>query len=231
MVQKDKREKAIKLRLQGKSYGEILKELNIPSKGTLSFWFKDIKLPPGAKKRLKRNILIAREQGLFAFNRRRTQGILKENKSIISQSINLIKSISGYELLLIGATLYWGEGTIHHGRYRYPHLSFSNSNPEIIKTYMLFVRKILKIEESQIKAGIHIHSNIKEKMARKFWAKITGLPELKFYIFRQISRSSKLKRDKRFLPYGTAQIIVGRRQLFYKVQGYIDGIIRQLAVY
>lgn len=228
MVQKTKREEAIKLRLQGKSYGEILKALNIPSKGTLSFWFKDLKLPAEAKKRLRKNILIAREQGLFAFNRRRTQSILKENKSIISQSINLIKPISGYELLLIGAALYWGEGTIHHGRYRYPRLSFSNSNPEIVKTYMLFIRKVLKIKEGQIKAGIHIHPNIKEKTARKFWAKITGLPEFKFYIFRQISRSSKLKRGKKFLPYGTIQIIVSQRQLFYQVRGYIDGIIKQL---
>jgi hypothetical protein len=109
-----------------------------------------------------------------------------------------------YELLLIGAALYWGERTIHHGRYRYPHLSFSNSNPEIVKTYMLFIRKVLKIKESQIKAGVHIHPNIKEKTARKFWSRTTELPELNFYIFRQVSRSSKLK------------------------QGYIDGIIKQL---
>lgn len=230
MVQKTKKEAAIKLRIEGKSYGEILKTLDISSKGTLSFWFKELKLPPEAKERLKKNILIARERGLFAFNRRRTKQINEENNLILSQAIKSIKPVLGYELLLIGSMLYWGEGTIHHGRYRYPYLAFSNSNPQIIQVYMLFLRKILGTKEERIKASIHIHPNIKEKTARKFWAKITGIPKSKFYITRQISRSSKFKRGKKFLPYGTIQIIVGRRQLFYRVQGYIDGIIRQLAV-
>jgi len=231
MVQKIKKEDAIKLRLQGRSYGEILKALDIPSKGTLSFWFKDLKLPPKAKKRLRKNILIAHKQGLFAFNKRRTKQINEENNSILSRSIKLIKPVSNYDLLLIGSMLYWGEGTIHHGRYRYPYLAFSNSNPEIIQVYMLFLRKILKAKDGQIKGSIHIHPNIEEKTARKFWSKITGLPESKFYIIRQISRSSKLRRDKKFLPYGTVQIILSPgRQLFYQVRGYINGIIKQLVV-
>ncbi len=228
MVQKIKQNEAIKLRLQGKSYGEILKALNIPSKGTLSFWFKDIKLPLEAKERLKKNILIARKRGLFNFNKQRTRRIIKENNLIFSKAIKVVKPISEYELILIGAALYWGEGTIHHGRHKYPRLSFSNSNAQMIKLYMLFIRKILKVEEKRIKSGIHIHPNIKEKTARKFWSRVTGLPESNFYISRQISRLSKFKRGKKFLPYGTIQIIINRRQLFYQVKGYINGIIKQL---
>lgn len=229
MVQKNKKEKAIKLRLQGKSYGEILKTLGISSKGTLSFWFKDLKLSLKAKRRLRKNILIARERGLFAFNKRRTKQINDENNQILSQSIKIIKPISDYELLLIGSMLYWGEGTIHHGRYRYPYLSFSNSNPEIIQVYMLFLRKILKAKNERIKGGIQIHPNIKEKTAREFWSKITGLSESKFYITKQISRLSNFKRHKKFLPYGTIQIKISpERQLFYQVKGFINGIVKQL---
>ncbi|MCX6702338.1 MAG: hypothetical protein NTW60_00480 [Candidatus Wolfebacteria bacterium] len=231
MVQKTKKEKAIKLRLEGKSYGEILKLLKIPSKGTLSFWFKDIKLSIEAKERLKKNVEIAYKRGLFAFNKKRTARIDKENKLILSNSIKSIKPISDYELLLIGSMLYWGEGTIRHGRYKYPYLSFSNSNPEIIKTYALFLRRILGAQNERIKGNIHIHDNIKEGAVRKFWAGTTKLPESNFYITRQISRASKFKRDKKFLPYGTLEIKVSpERQLFYQVRGYIDGVVKRLAI-
>lgn len=69
VVQSSKKVAAIKLRIQGKSYGEILKILDIPSKGTLSEWFRDIKLSASAKSRLQNNIDIARERGLFRFNK------------------------------------------------------------------------------------------------------------------------------------------------------------------
>src|SRR3989344_1197176 len=231
MVQKQKKQSAFQLRLQGKSYGEILKILGLPSKGTLSVWFKDLKLPPESKRLLRSKMLIARRQNLLRFNRDRTAKIINENKSISDASAAEIGKISDYELKLIGSMLYWGEGTIHHGRHRYPHLAFSNSNAQIIQVYMLFLRKILKIREERIRAGIHIHPNIKEKAAREFWSQITGVPESKFYIIRQISRLSKFKRSKKFLPYGTIQIRVSpERQLFYQVKGYIDGIAKQLIV-
>lgn len=229
MVQKQKKEAAFRLRLQGKSYGEILKTLDLRSKGTLSIWFKDLKLSPEAKKLLRKKMLVARERNLFAFNKKRTESIIAENETILSQAQKEISHISDYDLKLIGAMLYWGEGTIHHGRYRYPNLSFTNSNHQIIKVYLLFLKRILKIGDSQISAGIYIHPNIEEKKARKFWSEIVGLPESRFFIVEQISAASKFKRDKKFLPYGTLHIKVSPgRQRFYQVQGYINGVVRML---
>lgn len=229
MVQKQKKEAAIKLRLRGKSYGEILKALDLSSKGTLSVWFKELNLPPAAKKLLGGKILIARKRNLFAFNKNRTNKIINENKRILSDAQKEIKGLSDYELKLVGAMLYWGEGTIHHGRYRYPRLSFANSNHEIIKVYLLFLKRILKVKNEQMSIGIHIHPNIKKEAAKQFWSKIMGLPESKFYIVEQISAASKFKRDKKFLPYGTLHISVSPgRQSFYRVKGYIDGIAKQL---
>lgn len=228
MVQNPKKKEAIRLRLDGKSYGEIIKKLDLSSKGILSFWFKGLKLPPETRKRLKKNMLLARDRGLLAFNQNRSRKIKEENDSIFSQATDSINTISDKELLLIGSALYWGEGTINHGRYNYPYLSFSNSNPKMTQVYIAFLKRILKVKEEKIHGGIQIHPNIKEKPARKFWSKVTGIPEKKFHITRQISRASKFKRDKKFLPYGTVKIVVARRQLFYQVQGYINGIAKQL---
>ena len=52
MVQNNLRQKAFKLRMQGKSYGEIRTVLGI-KKSTLSSWFKNLELPKSIKKILK----------------------------------------------------------------------------------------------------------------------------------------------------------------------------------
>lgn len=62
------RQKACELRLAGKSYGEIAKTLDV-SKGSLSIWFKNLKLTKDAKKLLEKKMRIARERNLFENNR------------------------------------------------------------------------------------------------------------------------------------------------------------------
>jgi len=222
MVQRDKKEQAIKLRLSGKSYGEILRELNIPSKGTLSFWFKGIKLPLEAKKRLRKNILIAREHGLFAFNRKRTKLISIENDRIVKKALREVGALSRRELLLVGAALYWGEGA-KIGKNNNA-IILSNSDPCLINLFLRFIREILAVDENKIRVGIQIHKNLDISKTKEFWSRITNLPTDRFYITQQVSSASHFKRPKRFLPFGTMIVRINSRQLAYRVRGYIDGL-------
>lgn len=224
MKQNLKKEKALQLRSQGKSYGEILKILNISSKGLLSYWFKNVTLSPLAIKRLERKKLLARKRGLFQFNKNRTRKIVLENASIIKKSKKEVSKISKSALLLIGAVLYWAEGTTRERLYGYPIVSFSNSDPAIIEIFMKYIRTILQVPDTKIYAGIHIHQNIQKETAKIFWSKITGLPKDRFYIFNQISKASKGKRPSHFLPYGTLNIRINNRQLLYRIKGHIQGI-------
>ena len=59
------RQRAIQLRLEGKSYNEIRKTLGVLSKGTISYWLKGLVLSPAAKKKLKLNTQRAHERGFF----------------------------------------------------------------------------------------------------------------------------------------------------------------------
>src|SRR4030042_2470197 len=107
MVQNNLQQKALGLRLGGKSYGEIKRVLGVP-KSTLSNWLKNLVLPPSVIKVLEEKRKATRKQ-LMEFNRRRTQIIQTENKNIHRVAVNEIKTISKYELLLVGAALYWAE--------------------------------------------------------------------------------------------------------------------------
>src|SRR3989344_1890220 len=101
------RNKAIELRKTGKSYSEILKVLQLSSKGTLSFWFKDIKLSPQSRQLLKKNNDLAIKRGLRRFNLERSRRIVKENENARVDGATEIGKISQRELLLVGASLYW----------------------------------------------------------------------------------------------------------------------------
>lgn len=222
MSLKDKKQKAIELRHKGFSYAKILKELDLTSKGTLSKWLRDLTLTENTKKRLKSNAKLAIKRGLDKFNRKRSLDILEQNKKSIESGKQEVVVNNRKELLITGAALYWGEGTKYIGKH--PALIFTNSDPDMIKIYMNFLRQGLVLDEQKIKAGIHIHPYVDENSARSFWAKISGLPENLFYIVKVIISASKGKRSTKKLPYGMVVIKVNNRHVFYRVKGMIEGL-------
>lgn len=222
MSLKYKKQKAIELRQKGFSYGQILKELGLSSKGTLSNWFKNLSLSKRAKTKLRKNYEIATKQGLNEFNKKRSHDILNENTEVLEKGKREVNISSHKDLVILGAALYWGEGTKYIGKN--PSLIFTNSDPDMIKVYMRFLREALCLNESLIKAGIHLHPYINEKRARYYWAKISGLPRDLFYIVNVVSSASKGKRSPKKLPYGMVVIKVNRRQIFYRVKGMIEGL-------
>lgn len=217
---------AIALRREGKSYGQILKALNLSSKGTLSAWFKNLDLSYQSKLLLKRNTVLAHQRGLTMFNKERTQKIRLENESMNAYGKSLVRKPSAYDLMLLGAALYWGEGT-KSNRSGSQSLAFTNSDPLMVAVFMRFLREVLKVKEEKIRGGIHLYPTIKQEDARLFWSKITGLPREKFYIVSQVSSASKRLRGQNMLPHGTLVVKVSDRRLFSQVMGIIEGIGKQ----
>ena len=221
------KQKAIRLRLEGKSYTEILKKLQLKSKGTLSVWFHKLKLPKKSKMLLKENIDRATKHGLLEFNKKRSELIQEENNAAYNFGLNEIRKLNDRELLLLGAALYWGEGTKYERKNGSIALVFTNSDPDMIFVFMKFLRQILKIPEERIRAGIHMYSNVEAdiRLTRLYWSKITNLPADRFYISQLISVASSLKRDKNGLPYGTLVIRINDRKIFFRVKGMMKGLI------
>ncbi len=218
------KQKAIQLRLEGRSYTEILRQLQLKSKGTLSVWFKDLKLPPKSKRLLKSNVARAFERGFFEFNKNRTLRIRSENETAYQEGMKEVGTITHRELLLVGAALYWGEGTKHEHTRGSLSVIFTNSDSEMIKVFLRFIRLILKTKEERIRAGINLYDEKKIGISRKYWSNITGLPEDRFYISQLVSRASAGKRDKNRLPYGTLSLRISDRKGFYRIKGMMAGL-------
>ena len=217
------KEQAIALRKGGKSYGEIMKTLHLKSKGTLSAWFKNLKLTKLEKKRLKHNMDLAQKRGLHRFNIERSAKIKSENQKIHALSEAQIKSPSKYDLLLVGIALYWGEGSKANIE-KYGYIDIANTDPKLIEVYMNFLRKILKVKDSRIRPVIHVHENIDPENAKRFWSRIARLPIERFGIYSAKSAASQNKRAKNRLLYGTLRVRVNSRHLVHTMKGYLEAL-------
>lgn len=217
---------ALKLRLEGQTYGEIRVVLGIP-KSTQSGWFKNLKLSPETRRILKEK----QTRGLVAldkFNTQRTSTIQRENESIRITFETRVKTLETKNLMLIGAALYWAEGykNFNQKGSGYPYISFANSDPKMILIFLTFLEKILNINKNKIKGRILIHPHLSMEVALKFWQNLTKIPKKNLRAYRALSRASNGKRPRNLLPFGTFQIRVNSRREFFKIRGLIDGIIK-----
>lgn len=93
--------------------------------------------------------------------------------------------------------------------------------------FLRFLREVMLIPEEALRPIVQIHHNIKVKPAIDFWSKVSGIPQKFFHLTHQTSRASKGKRSIYLLPYGTFRLEVRGRQNFFRIKGWIDGLIRQ----
>lgn len=221
--------KALKLRLQGRSYNEMNKILGIP-KATLSDWFRYLELPEKAKERIKNRVYEKSVLGLIKRNKLQTHIAEQRARKIRKTAKREIKKLSKKELLLIGASLYWAEGykrpIVKNGKVRAYHpVSMTNSDPSLIKIFLRFLREVCVVPEEKITANLRIYEHQNENYLLEFWSKLTGIDYNRFEKFYYgVSKSSLGKRPFNILPYGTIQIRIHNSGLFHKIMGWIEGL-------
>jgi hypothetical protein len=230
------REQAILLRLEGYSYNEIHKFLDIP-KSTLSGWLSKLVLSESAKKRLENREVEAGKKALIKRNKEQTVKARKRAVDIKKAASWEVGELSEGSLLLIGAVLYWAEGykrlKMRDGKEITSHvISLTNSDPKIISTFILFLKRILNVPEEKITIEMRLFEHINAEEAINYWMNITQLPRQQFRKpMYPKSKASQGIRPKNRLPYGTIQVIVADTKLFYRLMGYIDGIKEKLEMF
>ena len=88
-------------------------------------------------------------------------------------------------------------------------LSLSNGNPDIIKKYLEFLRKVCNFKEEKIRAVIHCHDTLPYKDCAGYWSKTTSIPLSRF-------RKPYVKKDlggRRKYPYGILRIVASNIKL------------------
>lgn len=219
------------MRLQGQSYNEINKIIKVP-KSTLSGWLKDVSLSLEHKLRLHKKLGF----NFIKRNKEQTIHAQKRAKDGREEGKKEIKDLSDEDLCIIGAALYWAEGykrlKIRDGREITAHIvGLTNSDPEIVFAFILFLKRILQIPTEKIFVEMRLFKHNDPEEAIEYWMKASGLPRSQFKKpMYPISSASKGIRPKNRLPYGTVQVIVSDTKLFHRVIGLIDGMKEKLVL-
>jgi hypothetical protein len=88
-------------------------------------------------------------------------------------------------LRIFGLTAYLCEGTKLRKDNRYKNtylyvIEFTNSDPNLMKLFIDFMRQELEIDENKIKCQIAIYNDLKAEKIEKFWSNYLDIPICNF---------------------------------------------------
>src|SRR3989344_6169070 len=125
------KEMCIKLRKQGYSYKEIMKEVNV-SKSSLSGWFKFLDLSSeeeaGLQERALKNIGNGRERAALSNRNKR----IEREAAALKEAQKIFDLFKNDTIFVLGIGLYWAEGSKRTSAFQ-----FVNSDPAMI-LFMLY---------------------------------------------------------------------------------------------
>ncbi len=168
------REQAIKLRIEGHTYGQIRRTLGV-SKSTLSGWLKNLPLSSEQTILLTKNKSLAKDLAIEKYRITRTNQRLERIKKVLIQQEKALLPLSKRELFFAGLFLYWGEGAKLRGR-----VSISNTDPKIIKFALFWMTEILNIPSDKILVRLHLYKDMNGEEVISFWSACLNLPKEQF---------------------------------------------------
>jgi len=128
---------------------------------------------------------------------------------------------SGSQLLKnIGLMLYWCEGTNCERKNKNDGtLAFTNTNPDMLKIWIKFLRDICGLDLEKIRVRIYLHKNQDGARLKKYWSKHLRIP---LDNFENISYTDKISTKPGYK--GTVKIKVHNIKLFAIIKDMIKDI-------
>lgn len=194
MYAKDVKTNAWNLRMEGKSYNEILNITSIP-KSTLSVWFgKEMGMPFDRKAMIKH---LAKIRPLAAKMKKKIkqEGLDKIRVGVEKEVLSYPLSTLDFQKSLL-AMLYWAEGSKHE---KVSGLKFTNTDPKLISLFMSLLENCYPINKEDYRMYLQLHYYHPRIKTRKFWSKLTGVLESQFRPVLVKKRSRKKRFRKNFM--------------------------------
>lgn len=163
---------AIALREAGFSLLDIAKKLNV-AKSSASLWVRGVDLSEKQRLHLYKRTEIGRQKAAETNRKKRikkVEAILLEVEPIV-QDLKITREFAK----IYCALLYWCEGSKDKGS-----VTFVNSDPVLIATYLSLFRKAFTIDESKFRICLHLHEYHDANKQKLFWSQVTRIPESRF---------------------------------------------------
>lgn len=173
MISQSIKNLAIRDRKEGFTIGEIAIKYKM-AESTVSLLVRGVVLNKKATSVLQKKADQGRlkaSQVLIERREKRQEESLLIADSLL-QNLNINKSIS----FLVASLSYECEG----GKSNFGVLEFTNSDPVLVKIFLVSLRKSFLLDESKFRVVMHLHSYHNEKEEKKFWSEVASIPENKF---------------------------------------------------
>ena len=174
------RKKVRELRLKGKTYAEINRELNLSvPKSTFSYWFRDLLLPPSAVERIASvsSANLKRGRKIMSANRVKAREMRIKTLHTNNRPLYRLFTKNTHAQKIALAILYLAEGS----KTNRSSIMFGNSNPPTVKLFVSLLRSCFKIEESKFRATVQCRADQDAGELQRFWSRITAIPARQFY--------------------------------------------------
>lgn len=221
---------AREFRRKGESIREIAKQVSV-ARSTISLWCRDIALTTD-----QLEALVERDRLGGARGRIIAAEIAKKRKNErISFNKNLgferVGKISKRELLLIGVSLYWAEGS---KSVRSERFVFVNSDPKMVVIMIRWLRECMQVSVEDIVCRVGINEAHQDRIVEveRHWSDITGIPlsQFKKPSFKKVV--NKKVYENFYDHYGTLDLLVKRcTKLFYEILGSINGMSDEASIH
>jgi len=214
--------KAIEMRKNGFSIGEISKKLNV-SKSTASVWCRDIVLSETQMKTLENRIKERGAKALFRVAEKKREERIKRTQVLSNKGKKDVGSVDKRDLFMAGLALYWGGGYKKGSQ----EFGFTNSDPVINIFIIKWLQEIYGIEKYRLILRVSINEKFanSEKEIINYWCKKLGIRK------EQFTKTSFIKTKlKKIFPnninhYGTLRIKVSRgTDLRRRILGSIEAL-------
>jgi hypothetical protein len=139
---------------------EIADELGV-AKSTVSLWVRDVEFVPKPRNRghagCKPHPLKVRKEA--------------EIEQCRLDAIGWVGTLSDRELAMYCLGLYMGEGAKTQGT-----LSMANTNPVVLRTFVIWLRRSFEIDESRLRVKLYLHDGLDLDAAECFWSELLHIP-------------------------------------------------------
>jgi len=220
----DVRTRAVALRGHGWSVNDIAVELAV-ARSTARRWVKDLPLDPDSE-RAKSKRAQAKAMTAGRWERHRAERDAHRSATI-ARAVDEIGALTDREVQLIGAAIYWCEGTKSKPWRRIEHVQLVNSDPRIIALFLRFL-ELNGVAPERVRYRLSIHESADAAAATAWWSGTLGCP-LESFARPTIKRHAPGTNRKNVAEdyHGCVIINVARsRELYWRVEALVTAMTR-----
>lgn len=216
----DLRRECRRLRAQGLTYNEIA-DVTGASKGSISPWVRDVKMPDESQRRHQRLSADARVRAGVTNRGRATA----RRELLRRAAATRLGAVTDRDLFVAGLSLYWAEGSKDKPWRRSGRVVLINSDPSVLLVFLAWL-DLVGVSEEDRRYRLTIHESADAKSQEQWWAERLAIPLAAFgraTLKRHNPRT--IRRNTGASYHGCLVVSVARSsRLYYAVEGWWQGL-------